>query len=443
MSEKLDVLNRDSFIERLVSLVNLLSENKKGCCFCVDGIWGSGKSFVMEKFENKIKLEQSVITNDDRYFVFHYDCWKYDYYEEPVIAIIASMLEETDKELSAFPVGVENTTKLAWKTAREILKIVASELCKNKIGIDLVAVASGVLIKHDKEKEASFDSLYGFKRALDETRKNIQKIADTKTVVIVVDELDRCLPTYTIKVLERLHHIFNELQNVIVIISMDKTQIEHSVQEIYGKIDVDTYLRKFISFKANLNTGVAENYLEKYKSYTSMFDTRVETTTEIEFFLNEVMRGLDIRTQERIFEKAEIIHKIIYDEHVKDSSIMTFEILFLTVALRMKSTKIEWLVNVSRTHYENVEKQIGENYYNTLKRYETWASNSGKTIGHKDGRKNCIEDNLFGKTFFWIANIFNGYENGACGPYYYKGAIRKEIALVKRFVKLIDIIDND
>lgn len=40
----------------------------------------------------------------------------------------------------------------------------------------------------------------------------------------MVDELDRCLPSYAIKVLERIHHVFNELENVVVIIAMEKNK---------------------------------------------------------------------------------------------------------------------------------------------------------------------------------------------------------------------------
>lgn len=54
-----------------------------------------------------------------------------------------------------------------------------------------------------------------------------------------MDELDRCLPAYTIKVLERLHHIFTDIDNVIVIIAMDKKQVEHVVGQIYGVSDID------------------------------------------------------------------------------------------------------------------------------------------------------------------------------------------------------------
>lgn len=83
-----------------------------------------------------------------------------------------------------------------------------------------------------------------------------------------MDELDRCLPTYAIKVLERIHHIFNGLENVVVIIAMEKKQIENSLHQIYGEgMDVDQYLKKFIPFSVKLDNGSARNFIAKYPSF--------------------------------------------------------------------------------------------------------------------------------------------------------------------------------
>ena len=438
MEEKFDVLDRGGFIEKLKDLVNVISENKQGCCFGLNGFWGSGKSFVLEKFEEEIKEIQSEETGDTKYFVFHYDCWKYDYYEEPAIAIIAAMLDATDRELNVFTSEQRDVVKkMAWETAKETLKVVASELCKNKVGIDLVEIATNTIEERMKEDDNSFDSLYGFKRALEATRKGIQKIADRKAVVIIVDELDRCLPEYTIKVLERLHHIFTDLKNVIVIVSMDKTQIEHSIKEIYGEINVDTYLRKFISFKVNLDNGKAGQYIKKYETYTSMFEFLQGEEQIVEKFFSDIMSGLDIRTQERIFYKAETIHKLICSEEIKDSSIMTFEILFLTIALRTKSNNIEWLVN--KGHYPNYEKSLGKNYYNVIKEYEKQVSDRLQSINDNA----CIRDNIMGKTFFWIASLYDEYQDGACRPYYYGKQAKGRIEIARRFSAFIDNIDCD
>jgi hypothetical protein len=58
------------------------------------------------------------------------------------------------------------------------LKAVASELCKNKVGIDLVEIATNTIEERMKEKDNSFDLLYGFKRTLEATRNGSQKFAE-------------------------------------------------------------------------------------------------------------------------------------------------------------------------------------------------------------------------------------------------------------------------
>lgn len=433
MNEKLDVLNRKDFIDKLIQLVEGFADKKQGCCFGIDGVWGSGKTFVLEKFEEQLRVIQAEETARDKYYVFHYDCWQYDYYEEPAIAIIVAILDEIDRENSLFSKDVENAGKVAVETVKATLKKIASELCKNRIGIDLIEVASEVLDKTDKEEIRDFDSLYSFKKSLEETRYCIKEIAKDKTVVIVVDELDRCLPIYSIKVLERLHHIFNGLDNVIVIVSMDKSQLEHSIKAIYGEIDVDTYLRKFISFKVSLDNGEVERYAEKFSEYFSMFDMLDEERDEIEFFLSDILTGLDMRTQERIFNKAKVIHTIAVTDNIRDCSIMTFEMLYLTVSLKMKDKNIQWLCTAwTSARNANVLRRLGESYYNILQKYQSMIYSGATFKG-----KNEIKDTLIGKTFYWLYVLYKRED------VIYLHTDDGRTGIIKRFADLIDIIDVD
>lgn len=436
MKNKSDLLNREDFINKLQLLVDMLADKKQGCCFGIDGIWGSGKTFVLKMLEEQLKIVQSEQTADNKYYVFNYDCWKYDYYDEPAIAIIASMLDATDRELSLLSKEATETGKLALNTVKETLSKIAGELCKNKIGIDLVEIASDILKEYDNESINEFDSLYGFKRALEETRRGIQEIASKKTVVIIVDELDRCLPTYSIKVLERLHHIFNELDNVIVIISMDKKQLTHSIKEIYGDIEVDTYLRKFISFKVSLNNGKTKSYAEKFKSYFNLFHISEDVLIE-EFFTN-ILDGMDMRTQERIFNKAEAIHSVINNGEIVDCSIMTFEILYLTVALRIKDKRMKWLSEIWSSTYVDYKNSLGYQYYGMLSNYAKGVRSTMQYNGYW-----VINETIIGKTFFWLANLYGEYNQGVCKPYMYGKASEQDVALVHRFGELVDIIDYD
>ena len=151
-----------------------------------------------------------------------------------------------------------------------------------------------------------------------------------------------------------------------------------------------------------------------------MFEISEGEEQIIETFFSDIMEGLDIRTQERIFNKAEMIHRLIQNEKLRDNSIMTFEILFLTVSMRAKSKNMRWLIGT--IHYLNIEKELSKEYYNLLKGSERSVSNTGQSIGGNI----CICDNIIGKTFFWIANLYDKYQDGVCKPYYYNRQAKKE-----------------
>lgn len=91
MHSQEDVLNRDDFIKKIKDLIIISSENRRSCCFAIEGEWGSGKSFVLKRIQEHLQIEQSEITNTDRFFIVPYNCWEYDYYEEPIIPIISAL----------------------------------------------------------------------------------------------------------------------------------------------------------------------------------------------------------------------------------------------------------------------------------------------------------------------------------------------------------------
>lgn len=262
----------------------------------------------------------------------------------------------------------------------------------------------------------------------------LKKIAKDQTVVIIVDELDRCLPTYAIKVLERIHHIFNGLENVVVIIAMEKKQIENSLHQIYGEgMDVDQYLKKFISFSVKLDNGSARNFIAKYPSFMDMFD--IQENDEMESFLRTITSGLDIRTQEKIFEKAESMHRLVATSEKMNSEILAFEILTLCIKEKMKIVDMGWISEAKR--YLNVEREVGTEYYYSVRAYaEDIRNYSGKV----NNKAVCKENNFIHKLIFIIAGLTNEYEYGFCGAYYCNDKkIEEEINFAKKIYNLLTI----
>lgn len=113
--ELTDLLDRKAFVARLIDVVEILSENRKNASFAVNGAWGVGKTFVLNRFEEEIAKYPLEEDGPRKYLVFHYDCWKYDYYEEPLIALVAALTDSIDKQTNFISADKRTTFKVVLK----------------------------------------------------------------------------------------------------------------------------------------------------------------------------------------------------------------------------------------------------------------------------------------------------------------------------------------
>lgn len=332
--DKLDILNRDQFVEQLLSLTQALSANKASTCFALNGPWGSGKTFVLNMFQEQLEQIQSEETSSDRYFVIRYNCWKFDYYEEPLVAIVATMMSVIEEKTKLFPDGEEKRELMGMlKAVGTALLSIGNSTLQTKTGIDIQKVYETLRDgkkdgKADYEEEHNYDAYFSFNQVICKLAGLLCDLAKEHTLVFLVDELDRCLPEYAIKVLERLHHLTEDQSNIITIISMDKNQLMSSVRQIFGFESPEKYLEKFISFEVKLDLGtVSETISEKYADYIALFDKSLFPFDEpVEECLQALFKDIDIRTQEQLIERAMLAHKLLYSG-AKDYSFMCMEVL--------------------------------------------------------------------------------------------------------------------
>lgn len=356
MDSKIDILGRQQFVDDLLNLVYIISERRSNSCFAIDGEWGSGKTFVLEMFEKQVKEIQCEATNDSRYFVVHYNCWEYDYYEEPIIAIVFSLINAINEEVSWISKKTDNNFKAIIETAKDELKQQAGKFIENKLGIDPVKFFNEVKNKNDLsfKNENRFDSYFSLKNSLKQIQEQLKQITKEKMIIIVVDELDRCIPEYAIKVLERLHHIFTGIENLATVISVDSKQLENSVKQIYGdKVDVEKYLRKFIDFKKTLPFGIPsinifnsidENFLSMFYSPNDK-----EEQFSLELFEN-LWNKLDIRTQEKLASKMVLVHSLIFSSK-QPYALFIFELLVMRFHLYPELRyDLSWVYNITETN---------------------------------------------------------------------------------------------
>ncbi len=359
--DKLDILNRDKFVDQLIKLIENISINKTSTCFAINGVWGSGKSFVLDMFEKKLIKIQLEETVTDKYFVVRYNSWKYDYYDEPLIAIVSVIISEIEEKTKLFPNSEEKQKIIGmFKSTCAPLFSIANTMIKEKIGVDILdsysKITQGEKEGAEKyEKEHEYDTYLGLNKVIDKLSQLIQDIAKKCTVVIIVDELDRCLPEYAIKVLERLHHLTEGNENVITVVSIDKKQVETSVRHAFGYDNPEKYLEKFFDFEVRLDKGkTSERILEKYIDYTKLFDREIFLFDDsVEECIQEIFKDIDIRTQEQLVKKVMLVHKLLYTDK-KDYSFMCMELL-LAVMIFVYNDGLEFLEKtVDIDDFENI-----------------------------------------------------------------------------------------
>ena len=342
---RIDLLDRQDFVERLINVAESLANNQKNACYAIDGSWGVGKSFVLDLFEEELSIINSQETVLSKYLVFRYDSWKYDYYEEPLVAIVASMLDQIDEKVNLLSSQTKSKIKGILKAIICGVSSRVSGSVKEHTGIDLQAIKNVIDNGNEdaaKEIESNhdFDSYYAFKKVLQRMKGTVASLAEDQTVIFVVDELDRCLPEYTIKVLERLHHVFDDVPNVQVILSIDKMQLGNIVNQIFGSnTSTEKYLAKFIDFELKLDAGSFNDKFDaKFDYYVKKFEIKVKSTKpyDISAFKRVIFEGMDVRNRIAIIERCTLLHDLLNGEDEnKDFCYMCIE-MFLAVIQHWK-----------------------------------------------------------------------------------------------------------
>lgn len=336
-----DLLDRQEFIDQVKSIIEIMSAQKKNSCFAINGGWGVGKSFVLKALEQQLGEIQNEEDATDKYLIFHYNCWQYDYYQEPLVAMVASILDTIEDKTHLIPEKQKAKFKGVLKAIGNGLIHKASEFVQERTGINPEEIVN--VLKDGKEEAMrtieenhAYDANFVFKKALVSLQTEISELARHQTLIFIVDELDRCLPEYSIQVLERLHHVFDGLPNVQVVMSVDKAQLTHAIKQIFGKeTDVNKYLAKFIKFEIFLDTGsVNDLFDKKFAYYLNFFDFKENSVcfkSDFEEFKSNIFDGIDMRSCIEIIDRCYLLHTLLNKTEEKlDCSYMCVEI-FLSI----------------------------------------------------------------------------------------------------------------
>lgn len=274
-----DKLARGEFLGRLFSLFeNFGNQGDRGFTMILNGKFGSGKSTLLDFIEEKNNTE-------NKFSVVRYNAWNDNLFDNPLIPILREVSKLEGKE--------DKIKKGAINILKKLPKVFFSTLA-NAHGVDFTELLPNGNI---------FSEYDEYKTSLDEFKKILKEYCAKKKVLFLVDELDRCLPEYQIKVLETLYHLF-EIPNLIVVIALDREQLECSIKNKFGdNQNTLGYLSKFIDYQVDLPSENDSGLL------FSMLDFDCEYSYEVKQIVTNLIVTLNysIREAQKVINELNLV----------------------------------------------------------------------------------------------------------------------------------------
>lgn len=273
---------RDEFERKRIAkqIVKLLMDDQFSP-MVLDGDWGVGKTEFCYKLINLIRSEQNkedgVIKNIPRCQCLYIDAFAEDHGDDPLLMLLGNISRfiKSQEENGDASERYQKWKSISGAVAKSIFKIggnaVIARICKQSlddIGEELSeAVRNSAKEGLDVLVDMFFQQYEEAKSSIEALKDVLAELAKEERLIIIVDELDRCRPDFSIALLEKIKHVF-DVPNVCFLLIANMRQLEASISHVYGNgADIARYIDKFIKIVVSLpiychrNMSVAKRYL--------------------------------------------------------------------------------------------------------------------------------------------------------------------------------------
>jgi len=237
---------------------NIINDSKEmPVTIGIHGDWGAGKSSIL-------KMIEASLSKDDKKICLKFNGWLFQGFEDAKIALMESIIHtlQSNKKIGALIADEAKSllTKVNWLKLVKMGGSVAFNVLANMPTPEQINFAQELLTKDPienlqeafsilkpKEEKSIPEEMHAF-------RADFQKLLDKakiKKLVVLIDDLDRCLPKTAIETLEAIR-LFLFVPKTAFIIAADEGMIEAAVKEHFPDASSIQGLSNY-----------ARNYLEK------------------------------------------------------------------------------------------------------------------------------------------------------------------------------------
>ena len=282
---EIDLLGFEHLANAVVSIVR--RDDLLPATIGVYGDWGGGKSSLL-------KIVQKQLEEDEAVIVLSFNGWLFEDYENAKTALMGSILEELLNHRKILPKAKEKIKKLlkrvnGFKLVAGVGKIalglstgvaplaasggwdflsLLSLVKGNAKDAKFAELKDAIEEKNKKEEEDEADR----RRQIREFRKDFAELLDEsniKKLVVIIDDLDRCLPDTIIDTLEAIK-LFLFVKNTAFILGADEYLVKYAVRKRFPELPGERaevgrdYLEKLVQFPVRvppLGRAAMETYI--------------------------------------------------------------------------------------------------------------------------------------------------------------------------------------
>lgn len=219
------LIEQNAYIEGGVSKVYSISAD-----------FGTGKTFFCEKLKSVLEKDGVQTTK--------LNIWKMDFYEDPLMPILAKLNEIYEKNGKTLPTKIiDSTLKFSKNSFAFLCGTAIKSMSQEALNVDIIEE-----FKNHFSSKSLYDDFNQYQKALKELKEALTQWARTsdKPIIIIIDELDRCSPDYAVRTLEVLKHFF-DVSGFVFVLAIDENHLKNSVKCLFGTENFEGYKRKFIN----------------------------------------------------------------------------------------------------------------------------------------------------------------------------------------------------
>lgn len=293
---KVDLLNNEAIATTIISL--LRERPDRPVTIGVHGDWGAGKSSVLEMIESGLSGKSEVLC-------LKFNGWRFQGFEDAKIAliegIVTGLIEKRPVVTKAAGTVKDVFNRIDWlKVAKNAGGLALTAFTgiptPDQIGA-IVSTLEGVLadpsqLGTEKNISSAIDGVKSilkpsetknvpeeveaFRKAFDKLLKD----AGIEQLVVLIDDLDRCLPDTAIETLEAIR-LFVFTARTAFVVAADEAMIEYAVRKHFPDLPETTGPRDY-----------ARNYLEKLIQIPFRIPALGETETRI--YVTLLLAGAEV-----------------------------------------------------------------------------------------------------------------------------------------------------